>query len=152
MTTETRGSSTVILLQNQQLASADCFVIVLIVKHYKTKDERGNLRGGPDFGKKKADDHWRWCSGLPIWNAAGGLRVICLIGPCVPLTVIPRSLNFDFPEAAHRYSNQDFGAALEFARELQNAEDFQDAARLQTKYAEACLNIFWNQAKDATQI
>ena len=61
-------------------------------------------------------------------------------------------LNFDFPEAAHRYANQDFGAALEFARELQNAEDFQDAARLQTKYAEACLNIFWNQAKDATQI
>ena len=31
--------------------------------------------------------------------------------------------------AAHRYANQDFGAALEFARELQNAEDFQDAAR-----------------------
>jgi hypothetical protein len=42
-------------------------------------------------------------------------------------------LNFDFAEAAHRYANQDFGAALEFARELQNAEDFQDAARLQTK-------------------
>ena len=60
--------------------------------------------------------------------------------------------NFDFAEAAHRYANQDFGAALEFARELQNAEDFQDAARLQTKYAEACVNIFWNQAKDATQI
>jgi hypothetical protein len=60
-------------------------------------------------------------------------------------------LNFSLAEAAHRYANQDFGAALEFARELQTAEDFQDAARLQSKYAEACLTLFWNQAKDATQ-
>jgi hypothetical protein len=60
-------------------------------------------------------------------------------------------LNFRLAEAAHRYANQDFGAALEFARDLQNAEDFQDAARLQTKYAETCLNLFWNQSKDVTQ-
>ena len=53
-------------------------------------------------------------------------------------------LNFGLAEAAHRYANQDFGAALEFARDLQVAEDFEDAARLQTKYAEACLNLFWN--------
>ena len=60
-------------------------------------------------------------------------------------------VNVGLAEAAHRYANQDFGAALEFAHDLQNAEDFQDAACLQTKYAETCLNLFWNQAKDATQ-
>jgi hypothetical protein len=30
-------------------------------------------------------------AGLPIWNAPGGSRVICLIGPYAPLTMIPRN-------------------------------------------------------------
>jgi Phasin protein len=51
-------------------------------------------------------------------------------------------------ETLHQFAEEDFGAALQFARNLQQAGDFQQAARLQTKYAENCAKLFWTQARD----
>jgi len=51
-------------------------------------------------------------------------------------------------ETLHQYAEEDLGAALQFAHDLQKANDFQDAARLQTRYAETCAKLFWTQTKD----
>jgi hypothetical protein len=67
------------------------------------------------------------------------------------LESVPWPVNVGLAEAVHRYASEDFGAALAFARDLQEVNDFQDATRLQTQYAATCSNLFWNQAKDAAQ-
>jgi hypothetical protein len=61
---------------------------------------------------------------------------------------LPWLANVSMAETLHKYAEEDFGAALQFARDLQETSDFQDAARLQTKYTETCLKLFWTQAKD----
>jgi hypothetical protein len=55
-------------------------------------------------------------------------------------------------ETLHQFAEEDLGAALQFARDLQEANDFQQAVRLQTKYAENCAKLFWTQAKDFAEI
>lgn len=43
---------------------------------------------------------------------------------------------------------QDFHAAFEFARELSQAKDFQDFARIHTEYVQTCLQLSCAQAQD----
>jgi hypothetical protein len=64
------------------------------------------------------------------------------------MVALPWPASVSVAETLHQYAEEDFGAALQFARDLQQADDFQDAARLQTKYAETCANLFWTQAKN----
>jgi hypothetical protein len=61
-------------------------------------------------------------------------------------------LDVSIAETLYQYAEEDFGAALQFARDLQRAGDFQQAVRLQTKYAENCAKLFWTQAKDFAEI
>ena len=61
-------------------------------------------------------------------------------------------LDVSIAETLYQYAEEDFGAALQFARDLQQAGDFQQAVRLQTKYAENCAKLFWTQAKDFAEI
>ena len=61
-------------------------------------------------------------------------------------------LDVSIAETLYQYAEEDFGAALQFARDLQRAGDFQQAVRLQTKYAENCVKLFWTQAKDFAEI
>jgi hypothetical protein len=67
------------------------------------------------------------------------------------MLALPWMANVRAADTLRQYAEQDFGAALQFARDLQETNDFQDAARLQTKYAETCFNLFWTQAKDFAQ-
>ena len=126
-----------------------------LLRLVETSGEAATQMGGSDMEENKDQKQFLMDLGKSAEEAVQRMRgfeenYYYFLQRSMQAVAWPR--NFDFAEAAHRYANQDFGAALEFARELQNAEDFQDAARLQTKYAEACVNIFWNQAKDATQI
>lgn len=54
----------------------------------------------------------------------------------------------DFNNRMQSYIEQDFAAAFEFARELSQAKDMQDFARIQTAYIQKCLQSFAAQAKD----
>jgi hypothetical protein len=51
-------------------------------------------------------------------------------------------------EKLHGYVEQDFDAAFAFARELSQAKDFQDFARVQMEYFQNCLQLSCAQAKD----
>ena len=46
------------------------------------------------------------------------------------------------------YIEQDFRAAFEFARELSQAKDFQEFARINTEYVQTCLELSYAQAQD----
>jgi hypothetical protein len=54
----------------------------------------------------------------------------------------------DFNKKMQSYIEQDFAAAFRFARELSQAEDMQDFARIQTEYIQKCLQSFAAQARD----
>ena len=54
----------------------------------------------------------------------------------------------DFNKRMQSYIEQDFAAAIEFARELSQAKDMQDFARMQTEYFQKCLQSFAAQARD----
>jgi hypothetical protein len=54
----------------------------------------------------------------------------------------------DFNKKMQSYIEQDFAAAFKFARELSQAEDMQDFARIQTEYIQKCLQSFAAQARD----
>src|SRR6516164_8790847 len=51
-------------------------------------------------------------------------------------------------ETLHQYAEEDLGAALQFARDLQKANFFFSSRRLHTRYAEICAKLFWTQTKD----
>jgi hypothetical protein len=61
-------------------------------------------------------------------------------------------LDVSVAETLYQYAEEDFEAALQFARDLQQAGDFQQAVRLQMKYAENCAKLFWTQTKDFAEI
>ena len=49
-------------------------------------------------------------------------------------------LDVSVAETLYQYAEEDFEAALQFARDLQQAGDFQQAVRLQTKYTRTALS------------
>jgi Phasin protein len=54
-------------------------------------------------------------------------------------------------ETLHDYAEQDFSAAFAFARELSEATNFSDFARIQMEYLQNCSQLFFSQAQDLTQ-
>jgi hypothetical protein len=54
-------------------------------------------------------------------------------------------------ETLHGYAEQDFGAALAFARELSQARNFNDFARIQIEHVQNCSQLLFGQAQDLTQ-
>ena len=50
------------------------------------------------------------------------------------------------------YVEQDFRAAFAFARQLSQAKDLQDFARIHTEYIQKCLQLLCTQAQDFAEI
>jgi hypothetical protein len=54
-------------------------------------------------------------------------------------------------ETLHDYAKQDFSTAFAFARELSQATNFDEFARIQMDYVQNCYQLFFSQAADLTQ-
>jgi len=57
----------------------------------------------------------------------------------------------DFNKRMQSYIEQDFAAAVEFARDLSQARDMQDFVRIQTDYIQKCLQSFSAQTRDFSE-
>jgi hypothetical protein len=54
-------------------------------------------------------------------------------------------------ETLHGYAEQDFSTAFAFARELGQATNFNDFARIQMEYQQKSSQLFFSQLQDLTQ-
>jgi hypothetical protein len=62
-----------------------------------------------------------------------------------------QALTSNIAETLHGYAEQDFSAAFAFARELSQAKNFNDFARIQMEYLQNCSQLLFSQIEDLTQ-